>query len=385
MQMADNIVNSFMSLQTHEWVLLLIFSLLFFLRTIYLIFFTGRILFIKSKNSDLKEPLSLIMALRNEESTLSVSLPPLLSISDADYELIAVDDFSSDNSLTVLGALKEKYERLRFSALSQETWYSVKMAQNVAIKAAKFSRVMLIPPTLSKFKPQWLSEISAKTGGDKEVVISYSNIQHDGTFFNMLYRIEYFLQQIRSFGFIISGLPYVISEENVAFKKYRYFTAGGYRNKVNELYANLELIINSFIKKRNTQIIFSGNTAVYKDEKITRRNYFDLLKKEIRISRYLPFSRRITLSLEEISSCSFIPVAVVLLVVTPELWPVTGVMLLIPAILRMFIIKKAISHLHESKLFLSSLIYALLLPCFKLTYRFYYNHNSRRKGWKSRK
>ena len=141
----------------------------------------------------------------------SVSLPPLLSISDAEYELIAVDDFSSDNSLTILGALREKFGRLRFSALSQETWYSVKMAQNVAIKAAKFSRVMLIPPSLSKFQPQWLSEISSKTGSDKDVVVSYSNIQHDGTFFNLLYRIEFFLQQIRSFGFIINGLPYILS------------------------------------------------------------------------------------------------------------------------------------------------------------------------------
>jgi len=383
--MADNIVNSFMSLQTHEWVILLIFSLLFFLRTIYLIFFTGRVLFIKNNNSDSKEPLSLIMALRNEEAALSVGLPFLLNISDAEYELIAVDDFSSDNSLTILGALKEKYERLRFSALSQETWYSVKMAQNVAIKATKFSRVMLIPPALSKFQPQWLSEISSKAGSEKEVVISYSNIQHDGTFFNLLYRIEFFLQQIRSFGFIINGLPYIISEENVAFKKDRYFAAGGYRNKVNELYANLELIINSFIKKRHTEIIFSGNTAVYKEEKVTSRNYFDLLKKEIRIRRYLPLSRKITLSLEEISGCSFIPFAVVLLLVVPGLWPVTAGMLLIPAIIRMVIIKKAISHLHESKLLLSSLIYALLLPCFKLTYRFCYNHNSRRKGWKSRK
>lgn len=383
--MVDNLRNAILNFQIYEWVILLIFSLLYLLMIARLVFFRGRLLFKKNFSSELPEPLSLIMTLRNEESTLNKNLPPVLSMQNAGYELVAVDDFSSDNSLTILGALKEKYDRLRFSALNQETWYSVKMAQNIAIKAAQYDWVMVIPPSVTGFHPDWLSVISANLDKGTEILVNYSNVKHKFSFFNKLYRMEFFFQQMRSFGFILNGFPYIISEENIAFKKEKYFLTGGYREKVNELFANLELLINSFIRKGNTRIVFSDKTAILKDEEITKRNYFDLLNKEIRIRKYFPSSLKFILSLDDLSGCFFIPLTALVYTITPEIWQVVTILLVLPAIVYMLIIKKAMTHLNENKLFLSSLIYALLLPCFKLIYRFYYTQYSRRKGWKSRK
>ena len=330
-------------------------------------------------------PLSLIMTFRNEEENLQANLPVILNIPNQKFELIVVDDFSMDNSLIVLGALKDKYEHLKYSSLSQETWFSVKMAQNIALKAAYYDWVMVVPPSVRKFSSTWLSSIISAINENAEVVVNYSNVAHTGKFYNLLYRAELFFQQLRSFGFIMNGLPYIVSEDNVAFKKNNYFLTGGYRNKVKESYANLELLVNSFIKKKKVRLIFGAGTAVLRSEPVTRLNFYDLLKKEVQIRKYLPLSRRIFISLEEFTRFALVPSAVIVFIFIPVLLLPLALLLSIISLLTMVIIKKAINRLNEHKLFLSSLIYALILPYFKLVYRFYFNRYSRKKKWKGKK
>jgi len=383
--MFDTIRDALSQLQNHEWLILIVFGGIFLARLLYFILFTGKILFAKNNIHGEPHALSLILTFRNEEQNLWKNLPAVLNIRKGNFEVVAVDDFSLDNSMIVLGALKERYERLRYSSINQETWFSVKMAQNIALKAAKNRWVMVIPPSVCEYSDRWISTISSSVTEKSDIVVNYSNVKHDGSFYNRLYRAEFFSQQLRSFGFILNGLPYVVSEDNIAFKKDMYFLTGGYREKVKESYANLELLINSFIKKKNTRLVFSPDTVVLRNEVIKKINFFDLLKKEIQIRKYLPFLKGIFISLEEFTGCLFLPVAVILYIFIPDLWIPLVVVLGLTVFFKMFIIKKVLSRLKERKLFLTSLIYGLFFPCYKLIYRYYYNYHIRRKKWKSKR
>lgn len=379
--MLKSIQEAIQQLNTIEWLALCFFCIIFLFRMIYLLVFTGRVFFLKKHavRYNKGKPISLILTLRNEEENIEAYLPPLLNISNVDYEVVAVDDFSSDNSMSILGAIKNKYPNLKISCLNQETWYSVKMAQNLAIKASGYDWVMVIPPTLCQFKQDWLKAVTSSVNLNQDVVVSYSNVKPAGTFFNNLYRTENFFQQVKSAGFILNRLPFIISEENVAFRKDKYFAEGGYRHKVSEPYANLELLINNFIKTKNTSILYTEETSVFRDETISKSLFFDLLKKEIRIRRHLRLSRKIFLFTEEFTESLFLPATLILIFLIPPLLPILSILFTVIILIRIFIIKKAIRRLNERKLFLSSLIYALLLPYFKLGYRFYYNQHTHKK------
>jgi glycosyltransferase involved in cell wall biosynthesis len=383
--MPDTIRNIILNLQLYELISAGIFAILFFLRLLYLIFFTGKVILKRKNVNTASYPLSLIMTFRNDEENLEKNLPPLLETDQGEFEVIAVDDFSMDSSIIVLGALKEKYGRLKYSSLNQETWFSVKMAQNIAMKAAKYDCVMVIPSSLNEFSKHWPASVSSFFDEKTDVVVSYSNVSHDGKFYNLIYRTEFFMQQLKSAGYILNGLPYVVAEDNTAFKKDRYFLTGGYRTKIRESYANLELIINSFIKKKHTKVVFTADTAILRKEPISRLNFHDLLRKEIQIRKYLPFWRRLFLKMEEYAECLLLPFALIMFLFIPDLWVIPAALIIMLCFLKMFIIKKALSRLKESKLFLTSLMYGLFFPCYKLAYRFYYNHNRRRKKWKSKK
>ncbi len=381
--MLNTFFDAFNTLQIYQWVLLGAFAIVFLLKFAGLFLFPGKIVFQQLTFAEKSVPFSLILTFRNEEDNLKKNLPPLLNSIDNESEVVAVDDFSQDNSLPVLGVLRRKYANLKVSSLNQETLYSGKMAQNIALKAAKNEWVLVVPPSISEYEGLWLPGISSNFNEETNFVVNYSNIRRERKFINMIYRCELFFQQLKSVGFIKNGLAYIGFEENVAFRKGLYFEAGGFRKNVTEHFANLELLINSFIKKRKTSVAFHKNTVIRKQTTVYKNDYFDLLKKEIRIVKNLPFFKRFIHFSSLLLNLLFFASVVLVFLFVQDLWILIFALLAIYFIVFAFIIKIIHNRLNERKLFLSSLGYAVLAPCFKLAYRAFLSYSKRKKRWKS--
>jgi glycosyltransferase involved in cell wall biosynthesis len=381
-RMIQTLYNSLTDIHGYELAVAACFAIIFIIRFIYLFLFTGRILFQKKTKNSVATPLSLIYTVRNEEVRLKNNLAPVLSIGDAEFEVIVVDDFSQDNSFQVLGMLKGRSDRLKVSTLHQETRFSTKMAQNLALKAAKYNWVMAVPISFENASSEWILGISNALNNNDTVVLSYCSAQNSGEFINRMYRIENFLSFTKSVGYILNNVPFVYSEENVAFQKKNYFEIGGHGHKISEPYANLELLINFFIRKKSTSILFGSETAIKKTEDLIWNDYLDILKKSLRIEKHLSASKKTVLILDESTKLVFFPLTIVTFVVLLELWPILAGLLFIMFTARLFIIKIALNRLKESKIFISSLLYDLIIPYFKLFYRWYFNNSRQKQKWK---
>lgn len=373
-------------LRLFEIIFLIAFATVFLIRFIYLVLFTARILFQKNikTSSEISNPVSLILTVRNEENCLEKNLPSILSIDNADYEVIVVDDFSQDNSFLVLGKLKKEFKRLKISTLNEETRYSMKLSQNIAIKAAVNDWVLSVPVTLKNRGSNWLSAIEEELTENKTVVVSYSGIEPVSQFYNTLFRIENFWAYVKSTGFILNGLPFIYSDENVAFRKKEYFRIGGYGQKIKEPFANLELLINTFIRKKTSTVLFSTETSIRKSVTIQWSDYLDLLKKNFRIEKHLSNSKRAILAFEEGTRILFLPLAISVIILLPELWILFTSLLFIKIVAHLFIIKITQKRLNEAKIFISSLLYDSFIVYFKFFYRWYFNRRNRKNKWRSK-
>lgn len=378
--------NILSGLKGSDLFILIAFIIIFMLRFIYLMLFTGRIIFRKKQtiNSEAKNPISLIFTVRNEELNLKNNLPALLSFKDVDYEVVIVDDYSQDNTFLVLGMLKKQYSRLKISMLNEETRFSSKLAQNIALKAATNNWVLNVPINCESTGSTWLSDFEKELSGNKTVVFAYSGIENSNHFANHLFRIENFWLQLKSIGFTLNGIPFIYNDENVAFRKNEYFKIGGYGQKIKEPYANLELLINSFIRKKTTSILLSAQTAIRKSNTVKWNDYFDLLKKNIRVEKHLSNVKKLTLSIEELTRLLFLPLVIVVSIILPELWILIAILLTIKTVAHLFIIKTILKHLNEPKIFISSLAYDLLTPYFKLFYRWYFNRRNGKNKWRNK-
>lgn len=363
----------------------ILFVVLFFLRLFYLFFFTGRVLFIKKKNSDNNNwsPFSLILTVRNEEEMLKNNLPSLLTIDGIDYEVIVVDDFSQDNTYLILGSFKKQYRRLKISSLNQETRYSLKLSQNIAIKAADYEWVLPVPVSIIEPKTDWLTSFVREFNEKNAVVLGYSSIGITGSFFNHIYRVGNYWLFMKSTGYILNGIPLVYTDENLAFRKQKYFDIGGYGSKIKEAYVNLELLINNFIRKKSTSILFTPESVIRKKQEVNWNDFLDLLKKSIRLEKHLSTKKRFFLLLDELTHLLFVSLSVLLIILFPDLWIVYLIMIGIKISAHLLIIKISLNRLKEPKIFISSLVYGTLIPFFNLFLRWYFNYRSRNNKWRS--
>lgn len=383
--MIQTLQQLYPSLTSGGLIIFCIFLLLYLIRFIYLFLFTGRILFRKKKIPEniIGSPISLILAVRNEEELLRDNLPALLNIDGADYEVIAVDDFSQDNTYLVLGSFKKQFQKLKISSLNEETRYSFKLSQNIALKGASYDWVLPIAVAILNPDSNWLSAFAKVTNEKNNVVIGYKTIEKEHSFSNHLYRVSNFWLFMKSTGYILNGLPVVYSDENVAFRKQKYFEAGGFGTKIKEPFANLELVINNFIQKKSTEILFTSASTMRKYQPTNWDDFLDLLKKSYRIEKHLSIKKQLFLKLDEFSKFMFLLSIIPTIILLPEYYIIFVSLLGIQAIAYLLIIKISLNRLKEPKIFISSLVYGILIPLINLPYRWYFNYRSRKNKWRN--
>ena len=197
----------------------------------------------------------------------------------------------------------------------------------------------------------------------------------------MLYRIEHFFQQLTSAAYIYNGIPFIYSEDNIAFKKEKYFELGGYGKNIKEPYANLELLVNSFIKKKSTLLNFAAETSIKKELEIGRAEYKDLLNKSIRIENYLPLWKKIFLFTDRFTELLFLPLLTLCLVFSFQLILLIYIPVAVLFVAKVLIIKITLNRLNERKIFISSLVYGLLMPYYKMIYKWRFCKSSRKYKW----
>ena len=363
-------------------VLLLIFAGIYLIRFFFDFFMYGRVVFsndLRIKNS--KPSFSVILTVRNEEGNLRDNLPEILTSSYLDFEVIVVDDFSQDQTYTILGLLREKYKYLHISCLSQEVHHSSKQALNVGLKASKNDWIILTQPSVREFPAEWLSSFAEKINNRKKLVVGYSNVEPEKGAYNLFFRIESFLQQLKSFAYLCIGCGYVVEEDNVAFRRQQYFDMGGFAGEMNDEYMNLERLINKFIKKRQTALNLSGDGIIRKKQLITSKKYRELIIKILRIKKRLGFFRRFLLFVDSLTALLIIPVSLITLLLLPEAFIIVGAIVAVKAILRMLIIYNALNHLNEQKIFIPSLFYELIIPYVRLYFSLYYYRSLRKRKW----
>jgi glycosyltransferase involved in cell wall biosynthesis len=351
------------------WLLLLFYNVLFYLRlAFYKVPGSGAAII----------PFTIIMIERNEGEHLAKNLPGWLSMGYPDYEVLVVDDFSEDNSWTTVGLLRLRYPKLKLTGLNQETRYSEKLSRNLGLKAATYDKVVFANPDMLTPDNHWLPGIATAFSEQKEMVVGYTRYSPAKGFFHTLFRVESFFQQIESMAFCRNGLPFVATEENISFDKKAYFDINGFAGKIGEEYLNMEMIFNQVIRRKKNAVLVAGNLTLQKDLVTGKREFWDLFYKSYILKHTIKFRIRTVLLFFNLLKIIYFPFLVGCAVMFPPLWPVLTALFVLLAVIRFIYLKRLQNRLNESGIFLSSLIYGMLIPYFRIftNWKYYYKRKN---------
>ena len=156
-----------------------------------------------------KFPLSLVVCARNAQEDLEKNIPLWLGQDYPNFELIIVDDCSTDESSRFITEMAKTDERIKYILLDPNKIKSEgkKLALTLGIKKASHEHLVLTDSDCTPSSDQWLKHMSSGFGENKSVVLGAAPLEVSGTFWGRLVHYENLLTVLNYLGLAKLGFP----------------------------------------------------------------------------------------------------------------------------------------------------------------------------------
>ncbi len=145
----------------------------------------------KFQNLTITQSVTVIICAKNEAENLQKNLPFILNQNYPNFEVIIVDDNSSDNTNEIIKAQQLITNNLFLITISKEEKIGLgkKYALQKGIEAAKNELILLTDADCQPISKNWIAEMANCISDEKKIVLGISPYKTENTFLNAL--IEY--------------------------------------------------------------------------------------------------------------------------------------------------------------------------------------------------
>lgn len=169
---------------------------------------------------------SVIVCFHNEAPTLAHCLRGILRQAYPNFEVIAVDDNSTDGSAAIVARLQAEFPHLRL-VQPGPTRPGKKDALTAGITAAHHELLLLTDADCAPATPQWISLMTAPLTVGNDVALGCSPYTYRPGLLNCWQRFEATYTALQYLGFARIGEPYMGVGRNLAYRKSFFLRAGG--------------------------------------------------------------------------------------------------------------------------------------------------------------
>lgn len=324
-------------------------------------------------------PLSVIICARNESENLRKYLPSILEQDYPEFEVIVINDGSTDESEDLLSAFEEKYNNLYHSFTPSSARYisRKKLGLTLGIKASKYDWLVFTEANCYPVSNQWLRTMARNFTPHTQIVLGHSGYEPGKGWLHKRISFDALFTSMRYLGFALIGKPYMGIGRNLAYRKELFFNQKGYSMHLNLQRGEDDLFINQVATENNTRVETDLNATIcmeslqrFKDWKEEKISY-------MATSRYFKGSQPLLLGMETCSRLLLyaVCIAALALSILHFHWIVGGIALfiwLIRFIIQAVIVNKTAKELGDKQRYYLSLpLFDILRPLQTLGFRLY--------------
>jgi len=280
----------------------------FIIQLYYYLFVFNKVSRYKHKDEEIpKLPVSIIICARDEAHNLKKFLPSILTQDYPDYEVIVVNDCSSDKTESVLNEFCELFPLLRYTTIKKDIKFThgKKLAQTIGIKAAKNDILIFTDADCYALSNKWVERIQQNFSPETEVVVGFGGYIKNDTFLNKLIRYDAVFIAMQYFSFALAGHPYMGVGRNLAYRKSTFFNNKGFASHFNIESGDDDLFINQVADKKNTRIEISIDSQTRSIPKTTFNKWLKQKSRHNSTFRYYKSLHKTLLAIEIISRFFF--------------------------------------------------------------------------------
>lgn len=280
-------------------------------------FIYGHLAFLSQrKKNEASEPVSVVIAARNEEQNLLNNLPLILEQNHPDFEVIVVDDCSGDDTQDVLRAFAGKYDQLKISTLKETNDFSggKKFAVTLGIKAAKNDMIVFTDADCKPISKHWLSGVCNGFEEGKEIVLGYGGYEKTGGLLNTIIRFDAIYIAIQYLSFALVGIPYMGVGRNLAYRKSLFFKNKGFSKHQHIPSGDDDLFVNETGTSKNTSIAIGQDLITISKPKGSFNAWFHQKRRHLTTGVKYKFMHKMMLALNSLTIVLFYSSFILLLI-----------------------------------------------------------------------
>lgn len=295
-----------------------VFIVIVAIQFLYYLLIFGKFSFGKNQETTPQDlPISVIICAKNESENVIRYIPILAEQDYPDYEIVLIDDSSSDDTLDIFEEFEKQYSNIRLVKVkNNETfWGNKKYALTLGIKAATKEYLLFTDADCYPETKDWIREMSSHFSEDKTIVLGYGAYEKiANSFLNKIIRFETMLTAVQYFSWAKAGHPYMGIGRNLAYKKDEFFNVNGFISHIKIRSGDDDLFINQTATRENTAICYNWESFTYSEPKTTFKAWFTQKRRHVSTANYYKLFDKIQLALFYISQFLFIILSIFLLI-----------------------------------------------------------------------
>lgn len=240
-------------------VLLIVLSAFGVFTIIQLCFYLGvftRVMRWKESSNGNRLAVSVIICARNNRKFLEDNLLDVLRQDYPDFEVVVVNDGSTDGTIDFLDNLKKEESRLKVLHLDIDERFhrGKKFAQTIGIKGAKNDILVFTDADCKPSSNQWLKNTVKEYSNDTEIVLGVANYNRKIGLTNWIVQLETFHTHLLYLNFALAKMPYMGVGRNLSYKRPLFFSVKGFASHQHLLSGDDDLFVNETATKSNTSV-----------------------------------------------------------------------------------------------------------------------------------
>ena len=328
--------------------------------------------------ADKLPPISVIVYAHNQSNELQQNLPLLLDADYPDFEVIVVDDGSTDETEMVLRRMDQRSDHFFHTTLAEKirTVSHHKLAMLLGVKAAHNDIILMTQAQCRPVSDKWLQAVGRLFVPGTDAVMGPVVFESRAGLFNRFMQWDFFDRVLTSMGITLSVAPYGGWSYNMAFRKEVFFANN---NRAIQRHLGMhpgedDLFLSEIAHDNNITVACSPDAVVVNKQS---RDSYDWRKERLNRAfthRYYSLVPRLMYRLDVLSRefCLLSGLSLVGIAAALQYWWVMGIALgllmlhlLTYVLIPYFIAQRLCVHRYK----LIPLAYAIYTPCVDLWFK----------------
>lgn len=308
---------------------------------------------------------SVVVAARNEGANLQKHLPFLAQQNYSNYEIIVIDDDSTDETAAVLALFQQQYPHLRVLHLSPKKELGKKAALSQGIEMARGEWILLTDADCQPASEQWISRMVECIDTNTEIVLGYSPYRHyGGSWLNRWIRFETNQTAIQYLSAAQAGNAYMGVGRNLMYSKALFERVGGFAAHAHLPSGDDDLLVNHAANEQNVQVCLDKEAFVWSEPKQTWQALLRQKQRHAAVGSYYHWRHKLLLGALALSHALFYLGILVLPWLVGDEW----IMLLFGVLLRQLVWLLAwwgwLQKLNEKKFLFTACFLDIFVPIY---------------------